>query len=82
VTFNIRHFPADRLSPFKVTCIEPDAFVLQLIDINLHKAVYDLHKMRERLRKPAQNVDEFLNTLTRQKLPATPQKLQDFRDTL
>jgi hypothetical protein len=69
VTFNLRDFPAAVLQPFGVTARTPDDFVCRLMDGGV--VVAAAAEQRAALRRPALSVDEYLDALRRNHLPAT-----------
>lgn len=69
VTFNIRDFPPDILSPFGVMAVEPDAFVFQLMDSGIVSAAATEH--RNALPRPPLSPTDYLDALRRNGLPGT-----------
>lgn len=69
VTFNTRDFPAHVLSPFGVTALEPDAFVLLFRGADVIVAAAAEH--RASLRRPPLSAAAYLDGLSRNGLPAT-----------
>ncbi len=71
VTFNERDFPPDALAPHGILIEPPDAFLLNLIDLDPAAVQQALRKVRSRLRQPPQTVEQYLATLERQGLSET-----------
>src|SRR5204862_7263285 len=69
VTFNTRDFPPDTLRPFGVAAVEPDRFVVQLLERSL--VVVTAAEHRTSLTRPSLSVTEYLNAFRRNRLPAT-----------
>ncbi|MCI0460282.1 MAG: PIN domain-containing protein [Gemmataceae bacterium] len=69
VTFNVGDFPADILRPFGITAVEPDTFLVQLLDTGFVVSAAAEH--RASLRRPPMSVAEYLDALRRNKLPGT-----------
>jgi hypothetical protein len=67
VTYNTADFPADILSGFGVTAVEPDAFVVGLMDTGIVVAAAAEH--RASLRRPPMSANEYLDALRRSRLP-------------
>lgn len=63
VTQNLRDFPNEQLSQFEIEAISPDAFLLDLFNIDPERMKRVLIKQAGRLRKPAMTVTEVLNVL-------------------
>jgi hypothetical protein len=69
VTFNTRDFPAALLSPFGVTALTPDPFVLLFLEADLVATAAAEH--RASLRRPPLSAAAYLDALHRNGLPAT-----------
>ena len=71
VTFNIRHFPADRLAPYGVEAQHPDVFIRHVFDLAEPAAMVAVQRLRGRLTKPPLTVEQYFDMLARQELPQT-----------
>ncbi len=71
ITFNLKDFPVSILSNYQIEASHPDDFIVQLLQEYPLKVVAALKSQRQRLTRPAQSVEEFLDTLARQGLPKT-----------
>jgi hypothetical protein len=70
------------LAPLRIEAQHPDEFIEHLLGLD-EKLICDaVRKCRARLREPPKAVDEYLETLLRQGLPATVSWLHDRRDWL
>jgi len=78
VTFNLKHFPADRLGPYGVEAKHPDDFVTDLFDLSPAAVCTAAKTVRGRLRNPPRTAEEYLATLERQGLSETAARLRDF----
>ena len=76
ITFNLKDFPADILSGYGIEACHPDDFIVQLFLEHPDEVLAALKKQRLRLARPAQSVEEFLETLARQRLPQTVKLLR------
>ena len=76
VTFNWKDFPVSILSNCQMEASHPDNFVVQLLQEYPVEVLAALKSQRRRLIRPAQSVEEFLETLARQGLPKTVALLQ------
>jgi predicted nucleic acid-binding protein len=65
VTFNLRHFPADRLAPLGVEAQSPDEFLRHLLDLAPDVMVDLLRDQAAALISPPLTVDDILDTLAR-----------------
>ncbi|MCB1609833.1 MAG: PIN domain-containing protein [Xanthomonadales bacterium] len=82
VTFNQRDFPEAALATYGIEAVHPDDFLAQQFDLHEPTVLAAVHAHRRSLRKPAKDVDEYLETLTEQKLVATVERLRRFRAAL
>jgi hypothetical protein len=65
VTTNTRDFPEAALAEFKVDAQIPDMFALSLFHMTPEAVCACAKQHRERLKRPAKTVDEYLRTLER-----------------
>ncbi len=63
VTLNLKDFPDDALSPFGITAIHPDEFLLDLLDLDPIGVAAALERQRRRLRTPPVDVEAFHQAL-------------------
>jgi hypothetical protein len=68
VTFNTSDFPPEILGPFGVKAVEPDAFVVQLMDTGAVVSAAAAH--RASLSRPPLSAADYLDALGRNGLPA------------
>lgn len=76
VTFNLRDFPGDQLTPFGVEAIHPDDFVVDLIDLAPGVVTNVVAEQAAALRNPPRTIAEMLDTLRDQGLPQAVAKLR------
>src|SRR4051794_5054053 len=65
VTFNLKDFPEDRLTPWQVEAQHPDEFVHDLIDLKKTTVFGAVQRMADATNKPPMTVDEVLTRLSR-----------------
>lgn len=82
VTFNLRDFPPAALDPHGIEALHPDDFVLSQFDLSMSAVCSAAKTHRARLKKPPKSVDEYLETLARQELAETVQRLRKFADLI
>ena len=82
VTSNLRDFPATALAPFKITAMDADSFVLQLLAADADGVVTALASDRADLVKPSLDAEAYLNALERGGLVATAAALRPMSDRL
>lgn len=82
ITFNLKHFPAAALATHGISAIHPDEFVGKLLDAAPLEVCAAARRQRLSLKRPPKTVDEFLETLGRQGLPTTVQRLRAMADLL
>lgn len=83
VTYNLRHFPPERLSPYGIEAQHPDEFLMHLIDLSPGSSVCAaVKKHRLRLKNPGKTVVEYLETLESQSLSQFVSHLREFEEFL
>jgi hypothetical protein len=63
VTVNLSDFPRKVLSPLGIQTMHPDSFLVNLFQADSTKFLQTVHTHRTSLQKPAQTVEEYLETL-------------------
>lgn len=63
VTFNIKDFPAGVAGDLGIEIRHPDAFLVNIIDLDPARALKALRMQREALKNPPMAADEFLRRL-------------------
>lgn len=82
VTFNLKDFPAEILSPYGIEALHPDDFIYYQLDMAPPECCRALKRQRESLRHPPKTVEEFLADLQTQQLPQTVSRLREFAEFL
>lgn len=82
VTFNLKDFPESELARFGVEPVHPDLFITQQFDLHEDKILDAVRAHRRALRNPPRSVDEYLDTLAKQKLVVTVERLRPFASML
>jgi len=78
VTFNQKDFDETELQKYDLFTEHPDEFVSNMLGVHTPRVIATVRKMRLRLKKPAVQVTEFLETLHRQGLPQTVSLLSEY----
>ena len=78
VTFNLKDFPVDVISPLGMEAIHPDDFICDLINLNASTVIEAVRRHRSSLRNPPFTTGEYLDLLLNQKLPQTVERLRAF----
>ena len=65
VTQNLRDFPADKLAPFGIDVIHPDAFLAYQLDLDPVRVLTAFKAMRARLKNPACTPEMFASSMER-----------------
>lgn len=60
VTDNLKHFPAEIMSPLNMEVRSADAFIADTIALDEGRAVAAIRRMRERLKKPEMTAERLL----------------------
>lgn len=82
VTYNLKDFPLLYLNEFGIDVQHPDVFIEHLIDLSPGTVCAAVKKHRNSLRNPSKTADEYLETLSRQQLPQTMERLRPFREVI
>ncbi|MGB0898635.1 MAG: PIN domain-containing protein [Psychrobium sp.] len=82
VTFNLKDFPEEILSPLGISAIHPDIFLSDMIELNPSAAIQAAQNQRRSLKNPPMTNEEYLDCLMRQKLPTFVSRLSQFKAIL
>jgi predicted nucleic acid-binding protein len=80
VTFNLRDFPEQQVSPHGIEILHPDDFLVAQYDLDPIRVLTSVKANRERLRKPRKTAQEMIATYEMQGLPQTCKILRDAVD--
>ncbi len=78
VTFNLRDFPPESLTPYNLEALHPDDFITSQIELSHQREVSAAKEHRESLKNPVKSPEEYLDTLLRQELPETVAYLRQY----
>ncbi len=78
VTFNMRHFPAEILTPLEIEAQHPDDFVMHLWDLSAGSVLAAATRHRESLKNPMKAPVEYVAMLQKEGLNATAAILSDY----
>lgn len=79
VTMNRKDFPEEKLRPYGLEAEHPDDFIFDLFDLHPAAVVQAAANQRRMLKNPPKSVDDFLDTLLKQGLTQTVDKLREFK---
>jgi hypothetical protein len=82
VTFNLKDFPDDTLSPYAVEARHPDDFVSELLVEAPDVVCAAAKRQRESLKRPPKSVQEYLDILLRIGLPQTVFNFYSYSDAI
>lgn len=82
VTFDRKHFPEEALRPFGIEALHPDGFLEQLLGMHSGRFCAAVRRQRSTLRRPPRSAQELLETLARNGLPRTAERLREFVEIL
>jgi len=82
VTYNLKDFPQEALSPFNLFAEHPDQFIGNLFDLAPPQVAAEVKKLRARLKNPPLTVDELLDIYLKAGLPEVAAGLATMRDLL
>ena len=63
ITHNLKDFPADKLAPYGVEALQPDEFVLDLLDLAPGAVLRVLNEQLSSLKNPPRTLEELVDTL-------------------
>ncbi len=79
VTYNLKDFPAAQLARYHRAAQHPDDFIADLLDLHAARVCEAAAGQRRSLKNPPKSVDEYLDTLLKQKLTQTVAQLREWR---
>lgn len=82
ITFNLRDFPTDVLTTYRIVARHPDAFVHGLLEEEPEAVIAAVRAQRASLRRPPCTVTQLLETLERQGLKQSVCRLRDLAPQL
>jgi hypothetical protein len=82
VTYNLKDFPQEILTRYRLEAIHPDDFVHYQIDLDTPKAIGAVHTVRQRLQKPPMDVESYLRVIETLAMPKTVARLRQFATIL
>ncbi len=68
LTFNLKHFPENALSPHGLSAVHPDVFLSELLSLAPETMLQAMRAHRASLRNPPRSQEEYLQTLQDQRL--------------
>ena len=77
VTFNLKHFPEERLAEYDIEARHPDDFVLDMIGLGPATVVKVISEQASSLKNPPTSVPELLDTLREQRLVQSVARLRE-----
>lgn len=77
ITFNLKDFPSEKLSPFGVSAIHPDEFLSDMFELDSAACLLAAQQHRKSLKRPPYSTDDYLNCLLNQKLPSFVSNLRE-----
>ncbi len=76
VTFNLKDFPKEALNPFGLEALDPDSYMLKLIELAPIRMASVISEQAEDLRNPPISIGELLETLKQQGLTQSVAQLR------
>ena len=76
VTHNLKDFPSEKLNPYGVEAVHPDAFVLDLIDLAPGAILVGAQEQAPALKNPPMSLDEVLDIVERNGIPRSVAELR------
>lgn len=76
VTFNLKDFPREALDPYGVDVINPDRFLLDLLDLNPPTVIADIIQQAVTNKRPPNTLKELLDALTISGVPLFAEEMQ------
>jgi predicted nucleic acid-binding protein len=82
ITFNLKHFPDERLNRYNLSAQHPDDFIADLMDLNCECVLRTAEQHRRQLVRPPKTAKEYIDTLFRHGLTQTATALREFEFVL
>lgn len=82
VTFNVKDFPPQCVSPYDLDILHPDEFIIDLLGLDQAAVLLAARRCRERLRRPALSAQAYISALARCSLPLTIAELTKFESVI
>jgi hypothetical protein len=77
VTWNLKDFPAEALGPYGIVAVDPDEFVVNLLDLAPAAIVSAVTEQAAALRNPPMSVGKLIEILLQQGLARTVARLRE-----
>lgn len=78
ITFNLTDFPGTVLKQYGIEAQHPDEFLVCQFDLTPDAVCEAVGRLRARLQRPPVDVESYLETLVRQRLPQFAERLGRF----
>ena len=82
VTYNLKDFPSETLSPLDIEAQHPDEFISHLINLRPDAVLVTAKRCRERLKTPPKTIEEYVLCLADQRLPELSSFLLENRELI
>jgi hypothetical protein len=82
LTYNLKDFPTKLIKPYGIEARHPDAFLLQLINVNPEVVLSAINRLRATLKNPPVSIDRYMAILENQSLPKTVVRLKSLKSFL
>lgn len=82
VTFNLKDFPQEALTPYDIEVIHPDDFIIYQIEFSPERTCEAFKLQRTTKSRPLLTVEDMLSQLRRCGLPQTAQTLEQYRNLI
>lgn len=82
ITFNLKDFPKAIAAQYNIEILHPDDFIEFQYDFENAALIIAAQRCRARLKNPPMSVEEYFETLARQKLPKTVAALLPYSSVL
>ena len=76
VTRNLKHFPPNRLAPFRIVGASPDTFLLPFVQFQPHRVIAAAREHRQSLQNPPFSAEDYFRALESQGLLRTVTELR------
>jgi len=80
VTYNLKDFPEKNISQYGIEAQHPDQFILHLIDLAPDVVCTAVKDHRTALKNPPKTVEEYFETLKKQRLTKSASRLSEFSE--
>jgi predicted nucleic acid-binding protein len=82
LTYNLQDFPKEVLASYNLETIQPDTFIVRLLELDTASVLATMRIQRQALKNPPKTAEDYLLTLEKQGLTRTAGIVRDYIDLI